>query len=137
MSDQNNKKRFDLDENEIPRFWYNINADSPVAPAPVFDPATKEPISLEALLKLFPMPLIEQEASLERFIPIPDEVREAYKLYRPTPLIRATRLEKALQTPAHIYYKYEGASPAGSHKLNSAIPQAYFNKISGTRAMTT
>jgi len=137
MSDQTTKKRFDLDENEIPRFWYNIYADSPVPPSPVFDPATKEPIALETLLKLFPMALIEQETATERFIPIPDEVRDAYRLYRPTPLIRATRLEKALQTPAHIYYKYEGASPAGSHKLNSAIPQAYFNKISGTKALTT
>ena len=137
MTDQNIKKRFDLDENEIPRFWYNIYADSPVAPTPVFDPSSKEPIALETLQKLFPMPLIEQEVATERFIPIPDEVREAYKLYRPTPLIRATRLEKALQTPAHIYYKYEGASPAGSHKLNSAIPQVYFNKISGTKALTT
>ncbi|HOG59036.1 MAG TPA: TrpB-like pyridoxal phosphate-dependent enzyme [Anaerolineaceae bacterium] len=137
MSDPNNKNRFDLDENEIPRFWYNVNADSPVPPAPVFDPTTKEPISLEALQKLFPLSLIEQETSMERFIPIPEDVREAYKLYRPTPLIRARRLEKLLQTPAHIYYKYEGASPAGSHKLNSAIPQAYYNKSSGTKAMTT
>ena len=127
MSDQNNKKRFDLDENEIPRFWYNISADSPVAPTPVFDPGTKEPISVETLLKLFPMPLIEQEVSMERYIPIPDEVRDIYKLYRPTPLIRASRLEKVLQTPAPISFKYEGASPAGIHKLNSAIPQVYFN----------
>lgn len=137
MSDPNNKNRFDLDENEIPRFWYNVNADSPTPPAPVFDPTTKEPISLEALQKLFPLSLIEQETSMERYIPIPEDVREAYKLYRPTPLIRARRLEKLLQTPAHIYYKYEGASPAGSHKLNSAIPQAYYNKSSGTKAMTT
>ena len=137
MSDPNNKNHFDLDENEIPRFWYNVNADSPVPPAPVFDPTTKEPISLEALQKLFPLNLIEQETSMERYIPIPEDVREAYKLYRPTPLIRARRLEKLLQTPAHIYYKYEGASPAGSHKLNSAIPQAYYNKVSGTKAMTT
>ncbi len=129
--------RFDLDQNEIPRFWYNISADSPVPPAPVFDPATREPVTPEALLKLFPMPLIEQEVTADRFIPIPDEVREVYKLYRPTPLLRARRLERELQTPAHIYYKYEGASPAGSHKLNTALAQAYFNKISGTHAMTT
>jgi tryptophan synthase beta chain len=129
--------RFDLDQNEIPRFWYNIAADSPVPPAPVFDPSTREPVTLEALLKLFPMPLIEQEAATDRFVPIPDEVREAYKLYRPTPLMRARRLERELQTPAHIYYKYEGASPAGSHKLNTALAQAYYNKISGTHAMTT
>jgi tryptophan synthase beta chain len=131
------RTRFDLDQNEIPRFWYNINADSPVPPAPVFDPATREPVTLEALLKLFPMPLIEQEVTTDRFVPIPDEVREVYKLYRPTPLLRARRLERELQTPAHIYYKYEGASPAGSHKLNTALAQAYYNKISGTHAMTT
>jgi tryptophan synthase beta chain len=108
-----------------------------VPPAPVFDPATREPVTPEALLKLFPMPLIEQEVTTDRFVPIPDEVREVYKLYRPTPLLRARRLERELQTPAHIYYKYEGASPAGSHKLNTALAQAYFNKISGTHAMTT
>ncbi len=131
------RTRFDLDQNEIPRFWYNISADSPVPPAPVFDPATREPVTLEALLKLFPMPLIEQEVTTDRFVPIPDGVREVYKLYRPTPLLRARRLERELQTPAHIYYKYEGASPAGSHKLNTALAQAYYNKISGTKAMTT
>ena len=131
------RTRFDLDQNEIPRFWYNISADSPVPPAPVFDPATREPVTPEALLKLFPMPLIEQEVTTDRFVPIPDEVREVYKLYRPTPLLRARRLERELKTPAHIYYKYEGASPAGSHKLNTALAQAYYNKISGTHAMTT
>jgi len=131
------RTRFDLDQNEIPRFWYNISADSPVPPAPVFDPATREPVTPEALLKLFPMPLIEQEVTTDRFVPIPDEVREVYKLYRPTPLLRARWLERELQTPAHIYYKYEGASPAGSHKLNTALAQAYYNKISGTHAMTT
>jgi tryptophan synthase beta chain len=131
------RTRFDLDQNEIPRFWYNISADSPVPPAPVFAPAPREPVTPEALLKLFPMPLIEQEVTTDRFVPIPDEVREVYKLYRPTPLMRARRLERELQTPAHIYYKYEGASPAGSHKLNTALAQAYYNKISGTHAMTT
>ncbi len=136
MSDPT-KIRFELSENDIPHQWYNINADNPVPPAPVFDPATKQPISVDTLLQLFPMPLIEQEATTERYVPIPDKVRDAYKLYRPTPLIRAARLEKELGTPAHIYFKYEGASPAGSHKLNSAIPQAYFNRISGTKALTT
>ena len=131
------RTRFDLDQNEIPRFWYNIGADSPVPPAPVFNPITREPVTPESLLKLFPMPLIEQEATSDRFVPIPEEVREVYKLYRPTPLLRARRLEHELQTPAHIYYKYEGASPAGSHKLNTALAQAYYNKISGTHAMTT
>jgi len=131
------RTRFDLDQNEVPRFWYNIGADSPVPPAPVFNPITREPVTPESLLKLFPMPLIEQEVTSDRFVPIPEEVREVYKLYRPTPLLRARRLEHELQTPAHIYYKYEGASPAGSHKLNTALAQAYYNKISGTHAMTT
>ncbi|HHX08802.1 MAG TPA: TrpB-like pyridoxal phosphate-dependent enzyme [Chloroflexi bacterium] len=132
--DQN---RYQLHENDIPHFWYNINADSPVPPTPVFNPSTKELITQDALETLFPHALIEQEVTMERYVPIPEEVREIYKLYRPTPLIRARRLEKDLQTPAHIYFKYEGESPAGSHKLNSAIPQAFFNKISGTHALTT
>ncbi len=136
MKDQD-QTRFQLHESDIPRFWYNMNADSPVAPTPVFNPATKELITKEALEVLFPLPLIEQEITTERFVPIPEEVREIYKLYRPTSLIRARRLEKALDTPAHIYFKFEGESPAGSHKLNSAIPQAFYNKISGTHAMTT
>lgn len=126
-----------LNESDIPHFWYNINADSPVAPEPVFNPATRQPVTPEDLSVLFPMGLIEQEVSSERYIPIPEEVREAYKLWRPTPLIRAHRLEKALGTPAHIYYKYEGVSPSGSHKSNTAIPQAFYNKIAGTKAMTT
>ncbi len=126
-----------LNESDIPHFWYNINGDSPVAPEPVFNPATKQPITPNDLSVLFPMGLIEQEVSTERYIPIPDEVREAYKLWRPTPLIRARRLEKALGTPAHIYYKYEGVSPSGSHKSNTAVPQAFYNKIAGTKAMTT
>jgi tryptophan synthase beta chain len=134
MSDQ---IRFNLSENDIPKFWYNVSADSPVPPTPVLNPQTKEPVTPEFLSVLFPMPIIMQEISQERYIQIPDEVREIYKLYRPTPLIRARRLEKMLDTPAHIYYKYEGASPAGSHKLNTAIPQAYYNKISGTHALTT
>lgn len=129
--------KFLLGENDIPRFWYNINADSPVKPAPVFNPVTKEPVTPDFLSVLFPMGLIEQEISMERYIPIPEEVREVYKLWRPTPLIRAIRLEKALGTPAHIYFKYEGVSPSGSHKSNSAVPQAFFNKIAGTKAMTT
>lgn len=129
--------RFLLNESDIPRQWYNAVADSPVAPAPVLNPQTKEPVTPEFLSALFPMELIMQEVSTDRFIDIPEEVREIYKLYRPTPLMRAIRLEKALGTPAHIYYKYEGAAPSGSHKLNTAIPQAYFNKISGTKALTT
>lgn len=129
--------RFMLNETDVPKFWYNITADSPVAPTPVLNPQTKEPVTPDFLSVLFPMPLILQEISTERYIEIPEEVREIYKLWRPTPMIRARRLEKALDTPAHIYYKYEGSSPSGSHKSNTAVAQAFFNKISGTHAMTT
>jgi tryptophan synthase beta chain len=134
MSDQT---RFMLNETDLPKFWYNVMADSPVTPAPVLRPDTLEPVTPDFLSVLFPMELIMQEVSTERYIQIPEEVREIYKLYRPTPLIRARRLEKALDTPAHIYYKYEGASPAGSHKPNTAIPQAFYNKKAGTKALTT
>jgi tryptophan synthase beta chain len=134
MTDQT---RFLLNESDIPKFWYNINADSPVPPTPVLHPGTLEPVTPDFLSVLFPMDLILQEISTERFIEIPEEVREVYKLYRPTPLLRARRLEKALDTPAHIYYKYEGASPVGSHKPNTAIAQAFYNKKGGTKAMTT
>src|SRR5512141_2942872 len=134
MSDQT---KFILNASDLPRFWYNINADSPVAPTPVLRPDTLEPVTPDFLAVLFPMELIMQEVSPERFIQIPEEVREIYKLYRPTPLLRARRLEKALGTPAHIYYKYEGASPVGSHKPNTAIAQAFYNKKAGTHAMTT
>ena len=134
MSDQT---KFILNETDLPRFWYNINADSPVPPTPVLRPDTLEPVTPDFLSVLFPMELILQEVSTERFIQIPEEVREIYKLYRPTPLLRARRLEKALGTPAHIYYKNEGVSPAGSHKPNTAIPQAFFNKAAGTKALTT
>ena len=134
MSDQT---RFTLNESDLPRHWYNINADMPVPPAPVLHPQTMEPVTPDFLSVLFPMELILQEISTERYIEIPEEVREIYKLYRPTPLVRARRLEKALGTPAHIYYKNESVSPPGSHKPNTAIPQAFYNKIEGTRAMTT
>ena len=134
MSEQT---RFILNESDLPKFWYNVMADSPVAPNPVLRPDTLEPVTPDFLAVLFPMALIMQEVSSERYIEIPDEVREIYKLYRPTPLMRARRLQKALDTPAHIYYKYEGVSPAGSHKPNTAIPQAFYNKIEGTKALTT
>jgi tryptophan synthase beta chain len=134
MTDQT---RFLLNESDLPKFWYNINADNPVPPTPVLHPGTLEPVTPDFLSVLFPMDLILQEISTERYIEIPEEVREIYKLYRPTPLLRARRLEKALDTPAHIYYKYEGASPVGSHKPNTAIAQAFYNKKSGTKAMTT
>jgi tryptophan synthase beta chain len=134
MTDQT---RFLLDESELPRSWYNINADLPVEPAPVLHPQTKEPVTPDFLSVLFPMALIGQEVSTERYIEIPDPVREVYRLWRPTPLFRARRLEKALDTPAHIYYKYEGVSPTGSHKPNTAVAQAYYNKVEETKALTT
>ena len=136
MSNQT-QTRFLLNESDLPKSWYNVMADSPLPPTPVLRPDTLEPVTPDFLSVLFPMDLILQEISTERYIEIPEEVREIYKLYRPTPLIRAHRLEKALDTPAHIYYKYEGASPAGSHKPNTAIPQAYYNKKAGTKALTT
>lgn len=129
--------RFLLNETDLPKFWYNIRADAPVPPTPVLNPKTLEPVTPEFLNVLFPMELILQEVSTERYIEIPPEVREIYKLYRPTPLMRARRLELALDTPAHIYYKHEGVSPVGSHKPNTAIPQAFYNKISGIKALTT
>lgn len=129
--------KFNLHESDIPKQWYNIAADSPTPPTPVLNPQTKEPVTPDFLSVLFPMDLIMQEVSTDRYIDIPEEVREIYKLYRPTPLIRARRLEKALGTPAHIYFKHEGVSPSGSHKPNTAIPQAYYNKIGGTQALTT
>jgi tryptophan synthase beta chain len=134
MSEQTH---FNLSQADLPKFWYNINADSPVPPAPVLHPGTLEPVTPDFLSVLFPMGLILQEISTERYIEIPEEVREIYKLWRPTPLIRAVRLEKALGTPAHIYYKHEGSSPVGSHKPNTAVAQAFYNKIGGTHAMTT
>jgi tryptophan synthase beta chain len=134
MSDQT---RFLLNETDLPKFWYNMNADSPVPPAPVLNPVTLEPVTPDFLSVLFPMELIMQEVSCERYIQIPEEVREIYKLYRPTPLVRARRLEKMLDTPAHIYFKDESVSPVGSHKPNTAIPQAFYNKVTGTKAITT
>ena len=131
------QKKFLLSDSDLPKQWYNIAADSPVPPTPVLNPQTLEPVTPDFLSALFPMPLIEQEISTDRYIDIPEEVQDIYKLYRPTPLIRATRLEKALGTPAHIYFKNESVSPSGSHKPNTAIPQAYYNKISGTEALTT
>ncbi|MEO8611255.1 MAG: TrpB-like pyridoxal phosphate-dependent enzyme [Chloroflexota bacterium] len=129
--------RFDLPQSEIPRAWYNIQADLPRPLPPVLHPGTKQPVGPADLAPLFPMALIMQEVSQERYIEIPEEVREIYKLWRPTPLLRARRLEKLLDTPAHIYYKYEGVSPSGSHKLNTATPQAYYNKQENVRGLTT
>ena len=129
--------KFVLDEGRIPRSWYNIAADLPEAPPPVLHPGTGQPIGPGDLAPLFPMELIKQVVSTEREIEIPDEVRDAYALYRPSPLYRAHRLEKALDTPAHIYYKYEGGSPSGSHKPNTALPQAYYNKAEGVTRLAT
>jgi len=126
-----------LSEDQIPKQWYNIIPDMPGPLAPVINPQTLKPISPEDMLAIFPMSLIEQEMSPNRWIDIPDEVRDIYRLWRPSPLYRAHRLEKALGTPAKIYYKYEGVSPAGSHKPNSAIPQAYYNKQAGIRRLAT
>ncbi|MDT8440577.1 MAG: TrpB-like pyridoxal phosphate-dependent enzyme [Desulfuromonadales bacterium] len=126
-----------LPEDRIPRQWYNIIPDMPGPLAPVIHPGTLQPVSPDDLLPLFPMPLIEQEVSTQRWIDIPQEVLDIYRLWRPAPLYRAHRLEKALDTPARIYYKYEGGSPAGSHKPNSAVPQAYYNKIFGTKRIAT
>jgi len=129
--------KFVLDESRIPRSWYNIAADLPVPPAPPLHPGTHQPIGPDDLAPLFPMALIGQEVSQEREIEIPEPVRDAYRLYRPSPLYRAHRLERALDTPAHIYYKYEGVSPAGSHKPNTAIPQAFYNQQEGVKRLAT
>src|SRR5687767_4616830 len=126
-----------LEEARLPKAWYNINADMPVPPQPVLHPATKEPVTPDFLSVLFAMSLILQAVSKERSIEIPEPGREIYKLWRPTPLFRAHRLEKLLDTPAHIYYKYEGVSPSGSHKPNTAVPQAYYNREEGVRRLTT
>ncbi|RIK38415.1 MAG: TrpB-like pyridoxal phosphate-dependent enzyme [Chloroflexi bacterium] len=129
-----------LDERDMPTHWYNINGDLPAAgvtlPPPIH-PATHQPLGPADLAPLFPMALIQQEVSAERYIEIPDEVQEIYKLWRPTPLYRAHRWEKALGTPAKIYYKYEGTSPAGSHKPNTAVPQAYYNMKEGVKRIST
>jgi tryptophan synthase beta chain len=131
------RTRFMLDEDKIPRSWYNIAADLPVPQMPALHPGTHQPLGPADLAPLFPMALIMQEVSTEREIEIPGPVRDAYTLFRPSPLIRARRLEQALDTPAHIYFKYEGLSPAGSHKPNTAIPQAFYNKEEGITRIAT
>jgi len=129
--------KFLLDEERLPKAWYNINADLPEPMAPVLHPGTKQPITPDDLAVIFPRAVIEQEMSTEREIEIPEPVREVYRQWRPAPLFRARRLERALDTPARIYYKYEGVSPAGSHKPNTAIPQAFYNKEEGVKRITT
>jgi len=130
-------RKINLEESEIPENWYNIIADMPNKPLPPLHPGTLEPIGPEALAPLFPEALIRQEVTTDKWVPIPDEVRNMYSIWRPTPLYRAYGLEKALDTPAKIYYKYEGVSPSGSHKPNTAIPQAYYNKQEGIKRITT
>ena len=130
-------KKILLTEKEIPEHWYNIQADMPNAMLPPLHPGTKQPIGPADLAPIFPIELIKQEVSKERWIEIPEEVRDVYKMWRPTPLYRAYNLEKLLDTPAKIYYKYEGVSPAGSHKPNTAVAQAYYNKAEGVKRLTT
>ncbi|MFF0611063.1 TrpB-like pyridoxal phosphate-dependent enzyme [Nocardia tengchongensis] len=131
------RTKITLDESEIPRRWYNVIPDLPEPPPPPLHPGTGQPVGPDDLAPLFPMELIRQEVSGDRYLDIPDEVIDVYRLWRPTPLFRARRLEKALGTPARIYYKYEGVSPAGSHKPNTAVPQAFYNAAEGTRRLTT
>ncbi|HYC07520.1 MAG TPA: TrpB-like pyridoxal phosphate-dependent enzyme, partial [Candidatus Binatia bacterium] len=131
------RTKFILDEDRIPRAWYNIAADLPTPAPPVLHPGTGQPIGPADLAPLFPMELIKQVVSQDREIEIPGPVRDAYRLYRPSPLYRAHRLEKALDTPAHIYYKYEGGSPSGSHKPNTALAQAFYNKQEGVTRLAT
>jgi tryptophan synthase beta chain len=126
-----------LSEHEMPEAWYNVQPDLPVPLPPYLHPGTGKLMGPDDLAPLFPMELIMQEVSQERYIEIPHEVQEIYKIYRPSPLIRARRLEKALDTPARIYFKNEGVSPAGSHKPNTAIPQAYYNLKEGTKRIST
>ena len=130
-------RKITLEEHEIPEKWYNIIADMPNKPLPPLHPGTKEPIGPDALAPLFPMELIKQEVTPDKWVEIPDEIRDIYAMWRPTPLYRAYGLEKALDTPAKIYYKYEGVSPTGSHKPNTAVAQAYYNKQEGVKRITT
>ena len=134
MSDQ---LKYVLDETQIPKTWYNLAADLPQPLPPVLHPGTKQPVGPADLEPLFPMALILQEVSAERTIDIPEPIRDVYRMWRPSPLIRARRLERALDTPAKIYFKYEGVSPAGSHKPNTAVPQAWYNKEQGVTRLST
>ncbi|HQD56823.1 MAG TPA: TrpB-like pyridoxal phosphate-dependent enzyme [Candidatus Competibacteraceae bacterium] len=126
-----------LDESRIPKFWYNLVADLPTPPPPVLHPGTQKPVTPDDLAPLFPLTLIQQEVTTEREVEIPQPVRDIYRQWRPSPLFRARRLEQALGTPARIYYKYEGVSPAGSHKPNTAVAQAFYNKEAGIRRIST
>ncbi|MCX6904695.1 MAG: TrpB-like pyridoxal phosphate-dependent enzyme [Verrucomicrobia bacterium] len=129
--------RFTLSQADIPKQWYNLLADFPEPMPPPLHPGTKQPVTPDMMTAIFPENLVMQEMCPDRWVEVPEPVRDIYALWRPTPLLRAVRFEQALQTPAHIYYKYEGGSPAGSHKPNTAVPQAYFNKIAGTKRLAT
>jgi tryptophan synthase beta chain len=129
--------KYVLDESRLPEAWYNLAADLPSPPPPVLHPGTGQPVGPDDLAPLFPMQIILQEVSTDRFVTIPEEVRSVYRQWRPTPLYRARRLEAELETPARIYYKYEGVSPAGSHKPNTAVAQAYYNQQEGVTRLTT
>ena len=131
------RTKFVLDESQIPAQWYNVVPDLPAPPPPPLHPGTGQPVGPDDLAPLFPMELIGQEVTGDSYVDIPGEVLDVYRLWRPTPLFRARRLEKALNTPARIYYKYEGVSPAGSHKPNTAVPQAFYNSREGTKRLTT
>jgi tryptophan synthase beta chain len=137
MADPTTATKITLDESELPRRWYNLLADLPSPPPPVLHPGTLEPVGPDDLAPLFPMELILQEVATERYVDIPEEVLDVYRLWRPSPLYRARRLERALGTPAKIFYKYEGVSPAGSHKPNTAVAQAFYNAAAGVRRLTT
>jgi len=137
MVNQGERYTYPLDENDIPTQWYNVIPDLPEPPPPPLHPGTHEPVGPDDLAPLFPMALIEQEVSMQSYIDIPGEVIDVYRLWRPSPLIRARRLEKFLDTPAKIFFKYEGVSPAGSHKPNTAVPQAYYNHAEGVTRLTT
>jgi len=129
--------RFDLKQNDMPTRWYNVQADLPEPLPPTLHPMTLQPAGPDDLAPIFPMGLIMQEVSSDRYIDIPKDVQDILRLWRPTPLFRAVRLEQALRTPAKIFYKYEGTSPTGSHKPNTAVAQAYYNKVEGVRKLTT
>src|SRR3954462_2398057 len=129
--------KIQLDESEMPTRWYNVLHDLPTPPPPVLHPGTGQPVGPEDLAPLFPTALIEQEVTGAQYVEIPDEVLDVYRLWRPSPLYRAHRLEAALGTPARIYYKYEGVSPAGSHKPNTSVPQAFYNAKIGVQKLTT
>src|SRR5437899_3921640 len=131
------QRKFQLDEKDLPTHWYNIQADLPSPLPPPLHPGTGQPLGPADLAPLFPIELIKQEVSTEQSIEIPEQVQAVYRQWRPTPLFRARRLEQALDTPAKIYYKYEGVSPAGSHKPNTAVAQAFFNQEAGVRKITT